>query len=1641
MTKIRKYSTALILFVILALSLTLRLTGLNWDDYARLHPDERFLTTIVSRIGSQNHLINEALVRCPNLAFSYDYFNTDCSFYNPDNINEGSYAYGTLPLFIVRGAAHLASTVNIGGLAEPQLWLTYDYIHLVGRFVNAVADTLSVLVLFFVGRRLFTSKEGLVAAAFYGFAVFPIQQAHFWTVDTMTVLFFLVGLWAAVGVSKAEYFWSYLLFGLALGAAGASRINMLPMAALLPLAVLIRLQTQQRLLQWRSWLLLEVVLVLAGLCVGALVFRIAQPYAFVGPTISDWSLNANWLDETSYVSNLSSTATDGWPPSVQWFDRIRYVYPWFNMIIWGMSAFVGIGATIALVFALLSQLIRLRLSPQLALISLGTVGYFAIVGNVHLMTMRYYLPVYPLLFLLLAWGIFALARRNWRRQQLLVAFFVGTSFAWGVSFVTSVYTQPVTRLEASGWINDNIMPSVALYNENDERIPVNIPRDVFNYRLQPVYNGESYISEPFSLNSTQSIDRFEMRVTDTEQTRVQLQLMREENTQQLVISQLNRETDENGYIILEPDELPEISEGTYRWHLSLSWDSAATMRQFLSFYVRGDVSETRTMPIYFLSPYQPVIYGLLTSDRNVDVFSEQEFTATEFTIAHVLDEPSEIYITTAGGIYTATPQIEADLLPNQHSILGASVRYTLDRPMTVQRQTAISLSSEQDMYFTGTTIAHEGAWDDSLPARYCEYSAPPVFLGVHLFRDCVEQHSAARYWFTDIELNMAETDSEVKYRRMVDILIKADYLAISSNRFYDAQIRVPRRFAMSNEYYNRLFGGELGYPLLQTFQRASNILGLQIPHDVLPTYDVPAWLNEYEAEEAFTVYDHPTVFIFSNESFVRDLFPEYVAPESSVTGEASPIETLDLASLPESTYSLSVQPLTNSDVIGGTVAWIFAFLVLGWVSFPLMYVLFPSLPLRGFSLGRTLTWLVIAIVPWWLTSFIGEFFWMRVGIFAVLGGFIALNAYIAYRRRAELLEYIKPRWKTLLFTEGVFLAALWFGLLLRAVDPNLWAISLGGEKPMDFAYLNSVLRTPVFPPPNPWFAGYAINYYYFGFVVTAAPIKLLGLSSELGYNLAMGTLYAVIAANVFTLAYALIPSNQRNERIPLATVGTLFAMVAGNLGTLKLIVMPEGGMAPHRWYWYPTRILGESANNAGGAINEFPIFSFLFGDMHAHIIGLLPVVFYLTMLWVLNKQRQWWIGFFIGISAGMIYMTNTWDVLLYVPIGVVAIWLSAQKSIVRFIVHSIPVVIGGVVSFAPYALNFTFGQASGIEAWHGERSLVEPFILVWGIPIGIAVLWMLHRLRLTLTMRVNISAERGFAAALFIIVMTIVLALQPIIATSVLLILLTLPAIFLAVRDEGKYRYIHATLAVIFGILFAIEYIVVRGDVGRMNTIFKISFQIWIWLGVVIPSILYFTLRERRYFSAGVMVLLIGFGLLFPFYAIPARYDESLTKELTLDGGRYLNVIELHEGDALEDLGLVRYMRANLTGFPVIAEWYQSEYRWNSRISVQTGLPAVVGWANHMRQQFSPISHQVDERVRDIQTLYITGELDMIREILNKYHVEYVVYGVLERQFMPDYTIQAFEQLEASGEFVPVYRSGQTTLYRVENLIAVPDVE
>ena len=192
---LRKPSAAYwILLVILLVAAYLRLSHLNWDDGTHIHPDERFLTMVSSALQ---------LPSGPG-----EFFDSTRSPMSPYNKDYGFFVYGTLPLFIVRVVAEFAQKFNEGAklwTASPGNPLTmtgYDGIYLVGRALSGLFDLACVLLTFVIGRRLYSVKVGLLGAALYAFAVLPLQQSHFYTVDTFGTFFALLTFYFAVRVAQ-----------------------------------------------------------------------------------------------------------------------------------------------------------------------------------------------------------------------------------------------------------------------------------------------------------------------------------------------------------------------------------------------------------------------------------------------------------------------------------------------------------------------------------------------------------------------------------------------------------------------------------------------------------------------------------------------------------------------------------------------------------------------------------------------------------------------------------------------------------------------------------------------------------------------------------------------------------------------------------------------------------------------------------------------------------------------------------------------------------------------------------------------------------------------------------------------------------------------------------------------------------------------------------------------------------------------------------------------------------------------------------------------------------------------------------------------------------------------------------------------
>lgn len=333
--------------------------------------------------------------------------------------------------------------------------------------------------------------------------------------------------------------------------------------------------------------------------------------------------------------------------------------------------------------------------------------------------------------------------------------------------------------------------------------------------------------------------------------------------------------------------------------------------------------------------------------------------------------------------------------------------------------------------------------------------------------------------------------------------------------------------------------------------------------------------------------------------------------------------------------------------------WYFTITLIGWITFPLVYRLLPALVDRGYAFTRTVGLLLWAYAFWLLAS-LGI---LRNDLGGLLFSVLLLIALSGWALRSvsleEMADWLRKQRSLVLVVEILFLVAFAFMGLVRAANPEI----LGTEKPMELAFINAILNSPEFPPHDPWLSGYAISYYYFGYVMVAMLAKLTGTPGGVAFNLGVTLVFALSAVGSYGLVYNLL--SFRSTRLPrrqmessgraaqakstflsLALLGPIFVLLIGNLeGFLEVLharglfwqSTPTGELTspfwkwldmrelssppqqpfswtPSRylWWWRASRVVQDYdfAENWKEVIDEFPAFSYLLADLHPHVLAM-----------------------------------------------------------------------------------------------------------------------------------------------------------------------------------------------------------------------------------------------------------------------------------------------------------------------------------------------------------------------------------------------------------------------------------------------------
>lgn len=716
------------------------------------------------------------------------------------------------------------------------------------------------------------------------------------------------------------------------------------------------------------------------------------------------------------------------------------------------------------------------------------------------------------------------------------------------------------------------------------------------------------------------------------------------------------------------------------------------------------------------------------------------------------------------------------------------------------------------------------------------------------------------------------------------------------------------------------------------------------------------------------------------------------------------------------------------------IFWLTAF-ILGLAVLPATGKLFSSFYDRGYFFSKTLGILLISYLLWIMATF-GILDNSRGSIFLILIAASAASWVFTYK---DTLRFLKQRLNYVFLVEVVFFLVLAIFSLLRAANPEL----LGGEKPMDLAFMNSILRSQSFPPPDPWFAGFTIGYYYFGHLMMATLAKLSGLKMAVAFNLEIGLVFALAAIGIFGLVFELVLASEKatKRRVPhrpliFGLLATLIMIAGSNFEVFGEILaswgfgsaqfwqfmdIPNLAVNPNvsswlpnmvGWWWRASRVIP-------GAITEFPFFSALFGDLHAHVLAL-PLTTLAVGL-ALNQLRNK-VSFpyliLVALCLGSLGFANTWDLPVYLTLWAATLVLSQFLSVEQIRPNLLkkilfPLAIVTALSFLLYAPYYLFGYRSniGIEfILTGPRVKLHHFFLQFGlflIPLLAFLIWD------------NLLRPRNDVRRIFFFSLISFITLVPLILSHLwlfaLLAFLAESAIFSLYwlinhpteNDTTRESTAFALLLIFVTALLAFLSETVYAAGYRGNTIFKFYFAIWLLASIATGFVVYrlwvsITKTKARFLFRTIGFMLLLASLTYPVLATRQKLAEpEITKNLTLDGLAFLAEDNPQEYEA------ILWLNQTARNSSVILELPGQSWSAGSRVSAYTGLPTPVGWIQSeevLRGKFTKTRLEFPElyaRLRDIELIYGSGDEATTRALLGKYRIRYVYIGGLERNKYP----------------------------------------
>ena len=514
------------------------------------------------------------------------------------------------------------------------------------------------------------------------------------------------------------------------------------------------------------------------------------------------------------------------------------------------------------------------------------------------------------------------------------------------------------------------------------------------------------------------------------------------------------------------------------------------------------------------------------------------------------------------------------------------------------------------------------------------------------------------------------------------------------------------------------------------------------------------------------------------------------------------------------------------------------------------------------------------------------------------------------------------------------------------------------------------------------------------------------------------------------------------------------------------------------WYWNPSRAI------PGDVITEFPFFTFTYADLHAHMIAL-PLTL-LALGWALSLLLRNWNGeintyirgrgtmigsiLFGAFVIATLRPTNTWDFPTYLLFGAIVLFYAVFRYSPppQYLLPKQPawfrralfagmwvalLVIASSIFYLPFSEKF--GQAYGsIGAWKDGNSPLGSYLVHWGWQFFLIISWFIWETRewLAATPVSALKKLKPYLPYIQVVGLLILLVLVLLTALGIqigwLVGVLGIWAALLLVRSEqtDAKRMVFFMIGTGLILTLFVELFALEGDIGRMNTVFKFYYQAWTMLSLSAAAALAWLLPAvSTKWRGGIasawqvlMILLLAGAFLYPVTASADKIRDRMSDSAPagLDGDAYMQTSFYNDMgvdmDLNQDYQAIEWMRQNVKGSPVIVEANTVEYRWGNRFSINTGLPGVLGWNWHQRQQRGFLAFNgIASRLTEIPNFYLTTNIEDATAFLDKYEVRYIIVGQLERVYYTGAGMDKFEMYDGVY-WREVFRFEDTVIYEVE---------